>query len=170
VDIVVFTNDNPEIIKKALEDKYDRFFRVDGRGGPYKVLWYLLRRSPELKIKVDILIPGKKKPLGIPHIPLRAIQFFGNLPVMPILPLLILKVQGWHDHCKSRKYWHRIKVPQDVEDIETLLSIMDDNNDLSNLYSVKRKWFMKKGSKLIEAYVDEFPDSSYKWRSLGFDV
>lgn len=173
LDIVVFTNDDPEIIKEALEYTHYRFYRVDGRDGPYKVLWYLIRQSPELKIKVDILTPGKKKPLGIPRIPSRDIWFYDNLPVMPILPLLILKVQGWRDHRRSRKYWHRWKEPQDVEDIEMLLSMVDDNDALRNygwLHSVKCKWFMRKAIELIETYVDKFPNSSYAWGSIGFDV
>ncbi|KIL64856.1 hypothetical protein M378DRAFT_178612 [Amanita muscaria Koide BX008] len=169
LDIVVFTNDDLELIKKSLEDKHDRFFLKDGKNGPYKVLWYSICWSPELNIKVDILKPGKDL-LGIPRIPSNAISFYHcNIPVMPFLPLLILKVQGWRDHRVSRKPWYRKKMPQDKGDIERLLSMVDDGDDLRN-YMWLEKWFMKNANKLVKAYVCKFPESSETWRSIGFDV
>ncbi|KAM6492752.1 hypothetical protein JOM56_012476 [Amanita muscaria] len=171
LDIVVFTNDDLELIKKSLEDKHDRFFLKDGKNGSYKVLWYTICWSPELKIKVDILKPGKN-PLGIPRIPSNVpISFYHSIPVMPFLPLLILKVQGWRDHRASRKPWYRKKIPQDEGDIERLLSMVDDGDHLRHYMGLEKcKWFMKNANKVVKAYVRNFPESSDTWRSIGFDV
>ncbi|OBZ77050.1 hypothetical protein A0H81_02983 [Grifola frondosa] len=70
--------------------------------------------------KVDILIPGV---LNIPHVPDGQEDVINNLPVMPIMPLLLLKLQGWSDHRASPRADMQEKQYVDVEDIKELLAI-----------------------------------------------
>jgi hypothetical protein len=45
------------------------------------------------------------------------------LPLMPFLPLLLLKLQAWQDHGESSKLYMRQKQPTDVLDITELLAL-----------------------------------------------
>lgn len=53
-------------------------------------------------------------------------------PLMPFLPLLLLKLQAWQDHGESAKLFMRDKQPTDVQDILELLRLAEQNYALSD--------------------------------------
>jgi hypothetical protein len=174
VDIVVFSRHDCEVIKAYIAAHNDRFSLEDAEtpGAEYKVLYFNLHWGWGLKCKVDILTPGQK-PLHIPTIPPRHIvspNGYG-IPVVPLIALLILKVQGWRDHCKSRKQRFRKKIPQDIEDIRQLLDMADDAGDqLSDLDDWLPQWFLKRAESLVKRYTNNFDETTHSFRILGFDV
>ncbi|KAH9919568.1 uncharacterized protein B0H18DRAFT_879944 [Fomitopsis serialis] len=176
VDLVVLAPDeNTEYLKQLLVDNDDdgRFFLVPSRNrrANYEVLWYQLpstRRGAERQCKVDILIPGD---LNIPDIPKGQVKRKNYLPVMPLLPLLLLKLQGWTDHRDSNRRDFREKQHVDVEDIDELLSIACGTH--THVSSNSLSWlpadFVQDAQGRIYEYVDEFPHSALEWQTLGFE-
>ncbi|KAI0733340.1 hypothetical protein C8Q72DRAFT_748935, partial [Fomitopsis betulina] len=125
VDLVVLADEDTEDLKHLLTEADDQFFLVPSRrrSANYEVLWYELpsnRRGRGRQCKVDILVPGDA--LLIPDIPSRYIKHKDGLPVVPALPLLLMKLQGWTDHRYSNRRDFQEKELADVEDIEELLS------------------------------------------------
>jgi hypothetical protein len=92
-----------------------------------------------------------------------------NIPVVPLFVLIILKVQGWDDHCKSHRADFRAKIPQDIEDINTLLDMVDENSDNRYAYDDLPKWFFEHAEELVMHYAHEL-ENAYWFRKLGFDV
>ena len=168
MDVVVLTKDKPKYIKERLLETNSRFYLKDGINGPYTVLWYSFSWKPRVHCKVDILVPPE---LRIPNIILSSIAYCGDslIPVMPFLPLLILKVQGWSDHRKSHEERFQVKVPQDEEDITDLLSMLDSRDHLKRFGWLPR-WFLRNANDLIQEYVECFPETESEWRYIGFDV
>lgn len=136
----------------------------------YRVLYYRLgiRRS----CKVDVLLPGI---MNIPDVPIPRIvcrRRVSELPLMPFLPLLLLKLQAWMDHCAAEKYYLRAKQYVDVRDINDLLELAVSEYGVD--VAKDGKWlpesFMSAAKKRVRAYVQKFPDSAQNWRGLGFRV
>ena len=172
VDIVVFgQKHDAEEIKAYLEDASDRFTLEDARNpkDTYKVLYFNLSYPQRKRCKVDILVSGRKSPLHIPRIPETHVAYLNHcdIPVMPFLVLLILKVQGWKDHKKSDKPWHRKKISQDNHDIWELLNMLDDNDHLDN-YDWLPRWFVKGAEGLVGKYMDKHLYTTSAFESLGF--
>lgn len=139
----------------------------------YKVLYFNLHRGWGLKCKVDILTSGRDAPLHIPKIPPQHIVYPNGygVPVVPLLVVLILKVQGWRDHSKSRLRRFRDKIPQDIEDIRQLLDMAVDAGDrLSELRGWSPQWFLNRAENLVKRYTNNFNETTYLFRILGFDV
>jgi len=174
VDIVVMGEYDREAIKAYIASRNDRFSLEDAKtpGADYKVLYFNLNWALGLKCKVDILTTGPI-PLHIPEIPQGHIVYPNgyNIPVVPLLVLLILKVQGWRDHRRSRKKRFRAKIPQDIEDISWLLVMADDAND--RLYELELwapNWFMNHADNLVTRYTNRFQETYYPFRDLGFNI
>jgi len=74
--------------------------------------------DPERRVKVDILVPPKLK---LPNITKTDVVRFGDLPVMPLFDLLVMKTQGWWDHLNSRRPDFQAKLVDDVPDVLALL-------------------------------------------------
>lgn len=153
-----------------------RFYLLSSKNrfASYKVLWYRTQAyaSQFFDCKVDILIPGI---LNIPTVPRSRVPTLSigqyELPVMPLVPQLLLKLQGWSDHRASHRSDMRTKQYVDVRDIDALLDIA-----------------VAKGAKIRAEDVDWMPESmitaaqgrlwSYTrsgsqksatgWRQLGF--
>ncbi|THH17238.1 hypothetical protein EW146_g3531 [Bondarzewia mesenterica] len=111
-------------IKNVLKNEDDRFITVPSRfrSRNHTVLWFCLPgyQTNGRALKVDILFPGK---LNIPEIYPRNITRVDDIPIMPILPLLFLKVQGWHVHRTSPRPDFKAKEEGDTRDVEELLRL-----------------------------------------------
>lgn len=173
--MVVLTDLDPEEIKQYLVTSNDKFFMVPSRNprNNYQVLWYSLPapRSSERSCKVDILTPGI---LNIPSIPRRQINYmeqFPDLPLMPFLALLLLKLQGWSDHRDSPRLDMNEKQPIDEEDIDELLTLAVDDFGVE-LRGEKwiPKWFVRAARQRVGEFVDEFPESADSWYKIGFRI
>ncbi|KAF8702687.1 hypothetical protein AX14_014343 [Amanita brunnescens Koide BX004] len=171
VDIVVFGPRDPEEIKAYIVDHHHRFFLKNGKPGtPYKKLFFSLQWG-RVECKVDILVSGRAA-LYIPKIPQQYVEYLGahsEIPVVPLLVLLILKVQGWRHHSRSRRPDYQKKVPQNIEDINILLDTRDEY-DHQCYYPWLPKWFLTRGERFVRRYTDAYPDTTYLFRELGFDV
>ncbi|KAK2464617.1 hypothetical protein APHAL10511_003310 [Amanita phalloides] len=173
IDVVVFSEDDPEDIKAYLAEANSRCYLEDSANpnNTYKKVYYSLSWRTGLNCKVDILTAGRTSPLHIPKIPSRHVQYVGNsdIPVLPFSVLLILKVQGWHDHRISNKPHLRVKIPQDRQDIEQLLTMLDDDDHLDR-FNWLPQWFVDHAADLIEMYTEKYPSTAASFRDMGFDV
>ncbi|KAF9024425.1 hypothetical protein BDZ89DRAFT_121829 [Hymenopellis radicata] len=127
VDLVVFNaNMDEEALKRTIHSADTRFRLVSSKNPKktYKILYYTLSSAPPRHCKVDILIPGL---LEIPRIPQEHVVLCSHatfsLPVMPLFPLLLLKLRGWDDHRNARAAHLHAKTGDDIKDIDELLAM-----------------------------------------------
>lgn len=173
MDIVVFGRHDPEEIKAYIAANHHRFSLKNSRrvGATHKILYFNFHLGLDLWCKVDIVVAGRySSKLRIPNIPQQYITYPNahDIPVVPFLVLIILKVQGWRDHSKSREWYYRKKIPQDNKDIHALLDMADEDDQRD--YDWWLKWFLKGAEGLVTRYTDNFPETAYSFRELGFDV
>ncbi|OBZ76468.1 hypothetical protein A0H81_02996 [Grifola frondosa] len=112
-----------EELKRYLVQADSDFYLISARDprATYKVLWYRISSTYyERRCKVDILIPGI---LNIPDVPYAHVKVISRLPVMPLIPLLLLKLQAWADHGNATRFDLRMKQDVDIRDINELLEI-----------------------------------------------
>ncbi|KAI0819387.1 hypothetical protein BC628DRAFT_1403040 [Trametes gibbosa] len=175
VDLIVFTDQyDQEELKQILVNEDSDFFLVDSRNphADYRVLWYSLRpsrRGNPRSCKVDILIPGI---LNIPDVPRRRVKWIDELPVMPLVPLILLKLQGWSDHRASHREDMQAKQHVDVQDLDQLLQIAierDQNVWQQNLSWMPRELIDEAQSRVYE-FIEDLADFDDDWERLGFDV
>ncbi|KZT08224.1 uncharacterized protein LAESUDRAFT_649859 [Laetiporus sulphureus 93-53] len=173
VDLIVLTNEDTEDLKRILVNEDSRFFLVPSRNprATYEVLWYTLpsgRNRRRRTCKVDILTPGGN--LDLPHVPRQHIKREQQLPVMPLLPLLLTKLRGWTDHRDSHRQDMQDKQWVDVEDIDELLAITC--NTRTHITKDNLRWlpedFVAASQERALEYVEEYPNSALYWETLGF--
>ncbi|KAF8686132.1 hypothetical protein AX14_003897 [Amanita brunnescens Koide BX004] len=121
VDIVVFGPHDAEDIKAYIVDNHDCFSLDPSKdpGATHQILYFNLHWGLGLRCKVDILTSGRNSALQIPSIPRRYVTYLGandDIPVVPLLVLLILKVQGWRDNSAKKK---KAKILRDIRDVDT---------------------------------------------------
>ncbi|RPD60544.1 hypothetical protein L226DRAFT_533867 [Lentinus tigrinus ALCF2SS1-7] len=176
VDLVVLTkNYDQEELKQLLVDSSGDFYLVPSRNpsATYSVLWCRLPgrgggRGRSRKCKVDILVPGV---LNIPNVPWRRVKMIDGLPAMPLIPLLLLKLQGWSDHRDSHRADMQEKQYVDAEDILELLEIAvgrDQEVRQGNLSWMPRRLIWDSEAR-VEEFKEEYPISAMDWQDVGFD-
>ncbi|KAI0061094.1 hypothetical protein BV25DRAFT_1826948 [Artomyces pyxidatus] len=170
VDIVVMNNSyhGPEDVKELIVRRDRRFYLVNSTNpsATYRILWYHLPSGRS--VKVDILVPGFDN-LDLPQIDDGLIAYWENVPVMPLFPLLLMKVQGWWHHRTSNRRDFKAKEGADIEDIAALLRVAQDRGE--HLTHERGNWdqkFLDNG----EFHVQKFMRIGYRdaWRALGFRV
>ncbi|KAF5328929.1 hypothetical protein D9758_016816 [Tetrapyrgos nigripes] len=159
-------------------------------------------RSRDRSCKVDLLLPGV---MNIPFVPKESIYRTPSttrsssanldpLPLMPFLPLLLLKLQAWQDHGESPKSWMREKQPIDVRDITQLLEIAvtkycpkpsssgskhseaegQGSRLKTTLLEKESTWlpdsFIRAGKTRVKKFVGSYPSTKAQWKMIGFDV
>ncbi|KAH8094705.1 hypothetical protein BXZ70DRAFT_354824 [Cristinia sonorae] len=172
VDILVLsTQYHTESLKQYIAGQSSNFFLRDSQkiGATYKILYCRIGSAQECK--VDILTPGI---LNIPHIPTNRLLFSDKLPVMPIIPLLLLKLQTWANHCDSDMPGKRAKVPYDVQDVDQLLgiAISRDDEQMSQAATWLPAAFIQAGRNHAVRYLQESSTSktANDWRSIGVNL
>jgi len=172
VDIVVLTESyGQEQIKALLVAQDPKFFLVRSRNrqAKYQILYY--RLSSRGFCKVDILLPGV---MDIPSVPLSRITYahVPDIPVMPLLAVLLLKLQGWTDHRDSERDDFQEKQYIDVDDIKEVLVILRRIYPKETLAS--ESWmpalFVSAAKWRVDEFVEAFPDTRKHWGDIGFDV
>lgn len=168
------TDADPEIIKQLIVSYDPKFYLIPARDpeNTYKVLWYSSKSRQ--RCKVDILVPGGLTGLHIPFVPLTHIMHckpHDDIPLMPFLALLLLKLQGWDDHRKSSEPRFYEKQSADVADIDELLDLAVDKFE-TRLESEEwlPDWFVQRGCVRISEFIAEFPDTASYWAEIGFHV
>ncbi|KAJ4479793.1 hypothetical protein C8J55DRAFT_77924 [Lentinula edodes] len=147
IDMVVLTSRYTQEELKNLLVRYNSNFYLVASKDPlttYRVLWFRLT-GYHRSCKVDLLLPGT---MNIPFVDPSRIHRVGNTrqtdniyssvlsakyPLMPFLPLLLLKLQAWQDHGESAKFFMRDKQPTDVQDIRELLQLAEQKYALSDI-------------------------------------
>ncbi|EEB93721.1 hypothetical protein MPER_07586 [Moniliophthora perniciosa FA553] len=166
-----------EELKRQVVANDPNFYTIASKDplATYRVLFYRLTplygtsRYLRRSCKVDLLLPGV---MNIPDVPIRRIFIDSKLrPLMPFLPLLMLKLQAWMDHGESPKLYMRQKQPVDVRDIMELLNLA-----VTNYPDVKLRkeegWlpatFVSAARTRVKAFVRLYPTSSRHWKAIGF--
>lgn len=173
VDLVVFTDGDPEDIKDILVYSNDKFYLVPSTNprNTYRVLWFSLpaSRGQPRACKVDVLVPGL---LSIPNVPLNyleRIEPFQDIPVMPFLALLLLKLRGWTDHLADSRRRMQERTTVDEEDIDELLELaVEEYGAHLDNDTWMPAWFVEEAEERVELYVEAWPDSAVYWSELGF--
>jgi hypothetical protein len=175
VDIIVLNlwdSWDVEDVKALLVESDDSFFLVPSRNprNNYMVLWYSLPPRSKRSCKVDILVPGI---VEIPRVPESLITYTNipDIPVMPFLALLLLKLRGWDDHRSHTRQDMVDKQHVDVEDIDELLDLAINHYGVHlSTESWMPKSFVKSAKARLREYVDLFPDTAWQWNEIGFNV
>ncbi|KAH9948653.1 hypothetical protein B0H21DRAFT_689746 [Amylocystis lapponica] len=174
VDLYILTPGlNSEDVKQMLAQWDKGFFLVHARGAAadYNVLWYRLtsRGGTVRSCKVDILVPGAT---DIPLVPPGRIETVGALPLMPLILLLLLKLQGWVGHRDSDRLVDWAKEHVDVADIAEIVAIACRRRDKVGQNSLD--WlparFVRLARDHVRQYVAERAETARYWQVLGFDT
>ncbi|KAI0649647.1 hypothetical protein C8Q79DRAFT_337305 [Trametes meyenii] len=174
VDMVVLSIDYTQEDLKAMLVQSDPHFTLVRSRNPratYRVLWYRIPNTYK-RCKVDILIPGV---LNVPDLPPNSVVTNAryNLPIMPLIPQLLLKLQGWSDHRASTRTDMQLKQYLDVRDIDALLDIVCNKGariDDPEWHWVPDAMVADAQSTLKTYLVLASPQSVYNWRKAGFSV
>ncbi|KAK0442395.1 hypothetical protein EV421DRAFT_583659 [Armillaria borealis] len=181
VDLIVLDDEvHAEDIKDLLVEADDRFYlkRSVNPQATYRVLWYALRVNAKGRrtrsCKVDILTPGDSTDLQIPFVPssrIAYVQRYRDLPLMPFMCTLLMKLRGWEDHIDSEKEYMQEKEPVDVDDLDELLDMAKDN------YSVRVNspseqwlpgWFIEESRRRVARFIEDYPGFEQGWADVGF--
>jgi len=172
VDIIVLTDSyDQEEVKNLLVENDSNFFLVPSRKprAPYKILYYTLPSRGFCK--VDILLPGS---MDIPAVPLSRITYtqVPDVPVMPLIAVLLLKLQGWTDHRDAEREHYQEKQYVDVDDIKEVLDILRRDYRMKTLASEgwMPRWFVNLARERVDEFVEAFPDTRDLWYDIGFIV
>ncbi|TFK16662.1 hypothetical protein FA15DRAFT_606648, partial [Coprinopsis marcescibilis] len=121
--------------------------------------------------KVDVLLPGI---MNLPYLNEGEINELEGLPVVPVLVLLLQKLQGWDDHLKCVEFHKHRKHTVDVEDIKDLLGRVGEMP-----VRLFRPWsergllgeqFVTASKARVKAFCARFPETTHLWAGLGFEV
>lgn len=174
VDIVVMTYVySTETLKQHLVKQAGATFYLRPAktpGATYKVLFAHLppRGHRKRSCKVDILVPGV---LNIPFVSSHNIVRLESLPVMPLISLLLLKLQGWEDHRLSSRSDMQQKQYVDIRDIQQLLQIAVQRREDVTLTTWLPREFVEAGQERLKRFLEIIrPTSSDLWNVIGFDT
>ena len=166
---------DPEDIKDAIVEADYRYYLVPSRrrGATYRVLYCRLpgwASDRKRCVKVDILVPPTD--LNLPAISADETYTINHIPCMLIFDLLVMKTQGWWDHCTSNRKDFRAKINNDVSDIDALLECARQQNvsyvdeEYENGHSIE---FMSRALALAKRFVRNYGEPR-RWRALRFPV
>ncbi|KAF8330958.1 hypothetical protein F5887DRAFT_77472 [Amanita rubescens] len=179
VDIVVLDTspEDEERLKREIVARDPDFYLVNPKTpfAAYKVLW---RRTGIFggRCKIDILATGT---LNIPNVPVEYVikkpVVSHDLPVMPFIPLLYLKVQAWAHHRVADKMHLRFKVIQDYSDIQELLGIAKEKGykrKIRGRQLVELNWmprsFVEIAKEHVRLYTTAYPESVALWKGVMY--
>ncbi|KAI0046258.1 hypothetical protein FA95DRAFT_1494284 [Auriscalpium vulgare] len=166
LDMVVMTSSYTQEEVKRLVAAADTSYYLVPSTNPrntYKVLWH--RAANGVCCKVDLLLPPT---LNIPDITPEHVVLRQGTPVMPLLLLLLMKLQAWSDHGSSRWSNVRAKAATDRLDIEVLLGVAVRNGvSLQRESWLKETMLMAWSWNRVTSYVAAYPSSRGNWRSIG---
>lgn len=78
----------------------------------YDILWYRPAPNARWKCKIDILVPGRISITNLSDDEIRRVQGDEpnkNLPLVPFMILILLKLRGWADHMDDHQRYMREK-------------------------------------------------------------
>ncbi|TFK64119.1 hypothetical protein BDN72DRAFT_846874 [Pluteus cervinus] len=146
VDLIVMSRSySQEQLKEMLVREDPRFYTVRAKNWPrdtFNVLWFRISTSNtsysvSKTCKIDILQPGV---MNIPSVPSQLFVQTAGLPLMPFLPLLLLKLQAWEDHGNSSKPHLQRKQTTDVTDLISLTDLIKQRRFEKEELKAKGDW------------------------------
>ncbi|KAA1475260.1 hypothetical protein DENSPDRAFT_783265 [Dentipellis sp. KUC8613] len=165
VDLVVLTTVyGAETVKRLIVNSDARYQLVPSKNPrkTYKVLWY---KDGTFSCKVDILIPPT---LNTPSLTESRIVWKEELPVCPLLPLLLLKLQGWHDNSSARWSNLRAKSRVDAADVtELLAAAVRGDMKIADVQWLDPA-FVQTSRMRARSFAGSYPASRDTWAALGF--
>jgi len=173
IDVIVMTTTYTTEHLKALLGRTPGFYlRPSGKPGEtYKILYYRLQPNflySRRSCKVDILIPGI---MNIPLLPSERIVWKETLPVLPLLVLLLLKLQGWSDHRASTRSDMQQKQYVDIRDINQLVVVAARSGEHLSRVPWLPDAFLAQGYEHLALYLRIVrPAVTSYWREIGFDI
>ncbi|TFK18599.1 hypothetical protein FA15DRAFT_603011, partial [Coprinopsis marcescibilis] len=184
LDVLVFpppgTFVDEAFVKQGMVDRNSQFYTraaVDP-AATYRVLFSNIPQHAVLPpnfrrriCKVDVLLPGV---MSLPYLNERQVNEVEGLPVVPVLILLLQKLQGWDDHLKCmvpHKFWkHNV----DAEDIKDLLGRVGEMPmRMFRPWSEKKLLsaeFVNASEARVKRFCAKFPETADLWEGLGFGV
>lgn len=110
--------------------------------------------------------------MNIPFVDAHRIVRIASTPLMPFIPLLLLKLQAWDDHRKSTRYDFQAKQYVDVRDIEKLLVIAVKRKENLNK---EAEWLPQSFVQAAKERVQRFVTlaslgSRDQWSQIGFSM
>ncbi|KAF4575391.1 hypothetical protein EYR36_006750 [Pleurotus pulmonarius] len=173
VDIVVLSADvGREEIKRRMAARDSNFFLASPETphATYKVLWY------DISPTVNILAPGV---MNIPDVPqgcavIASGQWWG-LPLMPLIPLLMLRLQDWMEHRKPGVRFSRRSVEnQRNDEFLTIGDLLDVGVRRGYTLDAYRAWLpvslLETAEEQIPTYNIYHPMKAGHWQRLGFSA
>ncbi|TFK18598.1 hypothetical protein FA15DRAFT_675147 [Coprinopsis marcescibilis] len=121
--------------------------------------------------KVDVVLPG---PMNLPYLSEGQVNEVEGLPVVPVLVLLLHKLQGWEDRLKSAEMHKFRQHIANVEDIKDLLGRVGEMP-----VKMFRPWserellgegFVDASKARVKRFCARFPETAIHWEGLGFEV
>ena len=117
--------------------------------------------------KIDVLVP--EGDMNIPNVPSQHIVTLSGLPVMPLIPQLLLKLQAWSDHRAATRSDLLAKQYVDIRDVDALLAIAvrmgaraEDASWLPQLHFTKARERLSRYTWIAS------PETGNQWKKLGF--
>ncbi|KAJ8698890.1 hypothetical protein PTI98_005551 [Pleurotus ostreatus] len=161
VDIVVLSTDvGREEIKQRMAARDSSFFLASPENphAAYKVLW------------VNILAPGV---MNIPDVPQGCAAEIRGLPLMPLIPLLMLRLQDWTEHRKLG-VGSRRSFQQGNDDFLTIGDLLDIGVRRGYTLDACRAWLpvslLETAEQQIPTYNNYHPMKAGHWQRLGFSA
>ena len=173
VDVVVMTTtQTTEVLKELLARSQGFYLRPSKKPGEtYKILFHKLKSnnsSTRRFCKVDILVPGI---MNIPMVPRKRIVQIDHLPVLPLLVLLLLKLQGWSDHRASTRSDMQQKQYVDIRDLSQLVAAAARAGAHLEQGNWLPKSFIDRAREHLALYLRIVrPTPTSHWKDIGFDV
>lgn len=108
--------------------------------------------------------------MNIPDVPSDKVVLLKGLPAMPLIGLIMLKLQAWEDHRNHNKNYMQVKQFTDVSDLEVLLPIaIRDGLSLDTESWIPASFVMAARERILRFLVS-YPTQSQNWRRIGFSV
>ena len=173
VDIIVMTTTySTEDLKTFVSATPGFYLRPSQRPGQtYKILFYKLKPTMwanRRSCKVDILVPGI---MNIPHVPPEQIVWVNRLPVLPLIVLLLLKLQGWSDHRASTRSDYQQKQYVDIRDLSQLVVTAAREGVRLDNATWLPDTFISRGREHFALFLRIVrPAQTSYWRDIGFEV
>jgi hypothetical protein len=174
VDIVVSGQFGAEYIKSVIAQADNRYYLMKSwiSGATHKKLYCRLpgwKTDKGRCVKVDILVPPT---LGLPNITESDIYLIGDIPVMSIFDLLVMRTQGWRDHRNSPRADFQAKVNNDASDILALLDRARlegvSYDEVADEYRHSQE-FLDHACSLANEFVS-IHGRQQRWRALHFPI
>ena len=107
--------------------------------------------------------------MNIPDVSPIDIMYRNNLPLMPLVPLILLKLQAWMDHRLSTKYWERGKEEVDYTDVKAILTIANQKGVKLDQRSRNRlsSDFVEASEMRARQFMARYSDTRSLWTAFG---